>query len=153
MVLTELGNKLTSALRELSKKRTIDDDALKAVLKQVCGALLESDVNVGVVATMRRNVMSRVDLENTSRGTDKGRLIKKAVFDELVRLGARAKWRARAARGAHGRPSGWGAVVAVRGTHGSRAARAQLPACAVHRWTCLTPRSPRTSQPRGVATL
>ena len=84
MVLTELGNKLTSALRELSKKRTIDDDALKAVLKQVCGALLESDVNVGVVATMRRNVMSRVDLENASRGTDKGRLIKKAVFDELV---------------------------------------------------------------------
>ena len=85
MVLTALGNKLTSALRELSKKRTIDDDALKAVLKEVCGALLESDVNVGVVATLRRNVMARVDLES-SGVADKGKLIKKAVFDELVDL-------------------------------------------------------------------
>lgn len=86
MVLTELGSKLTSALRELSKKRTIDDEALKAVLKSVCGALLESDVNVGVVSRMRANVMRRVDIENTGRLADKGKLIKKAVFDELVDL-------------------------------------------------------------------
>lgn len=85
MVLTELGNKLTSALKELGKKRMIDDEALTGVLKSVCRALMESDVNVAIVSKMRQNIMRRVELEDQGT-TDKVRLIKRAVYDELVSL-------------------------------------------------------------------
>lgn len=48
MVLTELGVKLTGALRKLNASTVITDDVLKDVLKDICRALMESDVAIQV---------------------------------------------------------------------------------------------------------
>ena len=48
MALNALGAKITQALSKLSKASSSDDEVLKAVLKDICGALLEADVNVQV---------------------------------------------------------------------------------------------------------
>ena len=45
MVLAELGRKITGALHNLSKATVINEDVLNSLLKEVCSALLEADVN------------------------------------------------------------------------------------------------------------
>ena len=46
MVLAELGRKITNALHSLSKATVINEDVLNSLLKEVCSALLEADVNI-----------------------------------------------------------------------------------------------------------
>ena len=46
MVLAELGRKITGALHNLSKATVINEDVLNSLLKEVCSALLEADVNI-----------------------------------------------------------------------------------------------------------
>ena len=54
MVLAELGRKITNALHSLSKATVINEDVLNSLLKEVCSALLEADVNIklGLVWTL-----------------------------------------------------------------------------------------------------
>ncbi|KAG8954652.1 Signal recognition particle [Tulasnella sp. 424] len=65
--------------------------ALDALLKEVASALLESDVNVKLVANLRTKVKAKVKTAIES-GADKGKdinrknIIQKAIFDELVQL-------------------------------------------------------------------
>ncbi|KAJ7373154.1 Signal recognition particle [Desmophyllum pertusum] len=49
MVLADLGRKITTALRSLSNATIINEEVLGAMLKEVCAALLEADVNVQLV--------------------------------------------------------------------------------------------------------
>eukprot|EP01106_Pelomyxa_sp_JSP_P017503 TRINITY_DN71_c0_g1_i1.p1 TRINITY_DN71_c0_g1~~TRINITY_DN71_c0_g1_i1.p1 ORF type:complete len:490 (-),score=159.40 TRINITY_DN71_c0_g1_i1:31-1500(-) len=86
MVLSELGTRLTAALRALSTKSSIDDEVLNEALKEICNALLASDVNVKLVAGLRANVKKRVNLPELAAGLSRANLIKQAVFDELVSL-------------------------------------------------------------------
>ena len=46
MVLAELGRKITNALHSLSKATIINEEVLNSLLKEVCSALLEADVNI-----------------------------------------------------------------------------------------------------------
>ena len=46
MVLAELGRKITGALHNLGKATVINEDVLNSLLKEVCSALLEADVNI-----------------------------------------------------------------------------------------------------------
>jgi signal recognition particle subunit SRP54 len=50
MVLNELGAKITGALAAMSNQMVIDEKVLDACLKEICSALLQSDVNVRLVA-------------------------------------------------------------------------------------------------------
>ncbi|KAJ1550939.1 Signal recognition particle, partial [Nowakowskiella sp. JEL0078] len=86
MVLADLGKRLNSALQSLSKEPVIDQKVLDAILKDVCSALLESDVNVKLVMQLRKNIKEIVNLDDLAQGVNKRRLIQKAIFDELCRL-------------------------------------------------------------------
>ncbi|XP_059907509.1 signal recognition particle subunit SRP54 isoform X1 [Gadus macrocephalus] len=86
MVLADLGRKITSALRSLSNATIINEEVLNAMLKEVCAALLEADVNIKLVKQLRENVKSAIDLEEMASGLNKRRMIQHSVFKELVKL-------------------------------------------------------------------
>ncbi|XP_077420880.1 signal recognition particle subunit SRP54 isoform X1 [Vanacampus margaritifer] len=86
MVLADLGRKITSALRSLSNATIINEEVLNSMLKEVCAALLEADVNIKLVKQLRENVKAAIDLEEMASGLNKRRMIQHAVFKELVKL-------------------------------------------------------------------
>ncbi|KAK0503326.1 SRP54-type protein [Armillaria luteobubalina] len=90
MVLADLGRKLNAALSSLNRAPVVDEKVLDATLKEITAALLESDVNVKLVASLRQKVKAKVKaaLESADKGkeTNRKNLIQKAVFDELVHL-------------------------------------------------------------------
>ncbi|CAL1704695.1 unnamed protein product [Somion occarium] len=91
MVLADLGRKLNAALSSLNRAPVVDEKVLDALLKEVCAALLESDVNVKLVSSLRQKVKAKVKASLES-GADKGKdanrknIVQKAIFDELVQL-------------------------------------------------------------------
>lgn len=72
MVLADLGRKLNAALSSLNRAPIIDEKVLDAILKEVCAALLESDVNVKLVSTLRQKVKAKVKA-SLEGGADKGK--------------------------------------------------------------------------------
>ena len=56
MVLAELGHKITNAIRKMVDSTVVDEEVLAAMLKEICAALLESDVNVKLVQQLRTNI-------------------------------------------------------------------------------------------------
>ncbi|TPX71079.1 hypothetical protein SpCBS45565_g01362 [Spizellomyces sp. 'palustris'] len=86
MVLADLGRKINNALRSLTQESVIDEKVLDGILREVCAALLESDVNVRLVQNLRKNIKQIVNLEELAAGVNKRRVIQKAIFDELCRL-------------------------------------------------------------------
>ena len=56
------------------------------MLKEICTALLEADVNVKLVGRLRENVRKAIDFEEMAAGLNKRRIIQSAVFNELCRL-------------------------------------------------------------------
>ncbi|EJU05189.1 signal recognition particle protein [Dacryopinax primogenitus] len=91
MVLADLGRRINSAISSLNRSPTIDDKQLDAALKEICTALLESDVNVKLVASLRSRVRTKVKAA-LEGGADKAKeaqrrnVVQKTVFDELVSL-------------------------------------------------------------------
>jgi signal recognition particle subunit SRP54 len=94
MVLGDLGEALTSAFAKLSRSSTVDEDTLKATLKDIAAALMRSDVNIKMVGRLRDNVMAKM-LPLLAEGEDgapavavanRARLVEKSVVEELVRL-------------------------------------------------------------------
>ncbi|KAJ9507604.1 hypothetical protein QJQ45_019210 [Haematococcus lacustris] len=86
MVLNELGKSLTKALASINAAPVIDEKVLDACLKEICTALLQSDVNVKQVMGLRNGVKKRVNIEQLAAGLNKQRVIEKAVFDELCAM-------------------------------------------------------------------
>ncbi|XP_060070839.1 signal recognition particle subunit SRP54 [Ylistrum balloti] len=86
MVLADLGRKITSALKSLSNATIINEEVLNEMLKEICKALLEADVNIKLVKQLRENVRSVIDFEEMAGGLNKRRMIQSAVFKELVKL-------------------------------------------------------------------
>lgn len=92
MVLADLGRRLNAALSSLNKAPIVDEKVLDATLKEITAALLESDVNVKFVASLRQKVKAKVKASIESAAADKSKetnrknLVQKAVFDELVAL-------------------------------------------------------------------
>ncbi|KAJ3276003.1 Signal recognition particle [Terramyces sp. JEL0728] len=86
MVLAELGKRLQTTLRSLSTATVIDQAFLDQILKEVCAALLHSDVNVKLVQKLRANIKKIVDLDKLEGAANKKRMIHKAIFDELCLL-------------------------------------------------------------------
>lgn len=56
------------------------------MIKEICAALLEADVNVKLVGTVRKSIKATVNFKDLPPAVNKKRLIQKAVFDELVKL-------------------------------------------------------------------
>lgn len=56
------------------------------MLKEICAALLEADVNIRLVKQLRENVRAVIDFDDMAGGLNKRRMIQSAVFKELVKL-------------------------------------------------------------------
>lgn len=56
------------------------------MLKQICAALLEADVNIKLVKHLRENVRAVIDFDEMAGGLNKRRMIQTAVFKELVKV-------------------------------------------------------------------
>lgn len=56
------------------------------MLKEICAALLEADVNIRLVKQLRENVRSVIDFDEMAGGLNKRRMIQTAVYRELVKV-------------------------------------------------------------------
>lgn len=56
------------------------------MLKEICAALLEADVNIKLVKKLRENVKAVIDFDEMAGGLNKRRMIQSAVFKELVKV-------------------------------------------------------------------
>ena len=92
MVLADLGRKLNAALSSLNRAPVVDEKVLSSfgniweitdvgnntiqvldsLLKEVCAALLESDVNVKLVSQLRQKVKAKAKAQFES-STDRGK--------------------------------------------------------------------------------
>ncbi|KAL7550081.1 hypothetical protein ACHAWF_013314 [Thalassiosira exigua] len=97
MVLAELGGKLRSSLQKLGAGGAGGDavttESLNALLSEISRALIESDVNVQLVMTLRTNVQKKVGELVANDGTGPSasaanvqRAVQRAVVDELTSL-------------------------------------------------------------------
>lgn len=85
MVLAELGRKITTALQKFNRTTVINEDAVKDCLKEICNALLSSDIDVRYVMKMRENILNKFKNEE-NQGGNLRILIKTAVVKELTSL-------------------------------------------------------------------
>jgi signal recognition particle subunit SRP54 len=89
MALHELGTKLVSAFQKLGSAESADDEALKGVMTDISRALIEADVNIGLVKQLRDNVTNRIRIEEggaAAAGPNLARVVERAVYDELVKM-------------------------------------------------------------------
>jgi len=94
MVLAELGGKLRSSLQKLQSTNptdTLNTDSLNTLLSEISRALIESDVNVQLVMTLRTNIQKKVGdiVKNNSGSGNKpnvniNRMVQRSVVDELT---------------------------------------------------------------------
>ncbi|CAN3362460.1 signal recognition particle subunit Srp54p [Diutina catenulata] len=85
MVLGDLGTRLRDAL---SGVRSGSSEEVKAMVKDICTALLEADVNVKLVARLRDSINKQVEkqISDSDQAANKRKKLQKIVFDELVAL-------------------------------------------------------------------
>ncbi|KAK4621677.1 Signal recognition particle [Fulvia fulva] len=84
MVLADLGKRINSAVNDLTRGQTIDEKAFDGMVKEVCNALMEADVNIKLVAVLRKTIKNAVKFNELPPHANKKRIIQKAVFDALV---------------------------------------------------------------------
>ena len=88
MVLAELGQKISGALRKLNTATIIDEKLLGEILTEIASALLSADVNIKYVAKLRDSVKSQVMLQmgQDSAPINIRRLIQSKVVEELTNM-------------------------------------------------------------------
>ncbi|EGX52715.1 Signal recognition particle [Orbilia oligospora] len=86
MVLADLGRRINSAVQDLTRSNLVDEKAFDSMIKEIGNALVEADVNVKLVANLRKSIRQTVNFKDLGQGVNKKRIIQKAVFDELCRL-------------------------------------------------------------------
>lgn len=84
MVLQDLGRRINAAVNDLTRSQTLDEKAFDGMVKEICNALMEADVNIKVVSTLRKSIKSSVKFHELPPHANKKRIIQKAVFDGLV---------------------------------------------------------------------
>jgi signal recognition particle subunit SRP54 len=86
MVLAELGNKITNALRQMNNVTVIDEAAVDSMLKEIGNALVMADVNVPLVAKLKANIKKRISLEEMAAGLNKRKIIKQVCSYYLYQI-------------------------------------------------------------------
>ncbi|KFY31179.1 hypothetical protein V493_01326 [Pseudogymnoascus sp. VKM F-4281 (FW-2241)] len=86
MVLQDLGRRINAAVNDLTRSSNLDEKAFDGMIKEICTALLEADVNVKLVGNLRKSIKASVNFKDLEPSVNKKRLIQKSVFDELVKL-------------------------------------------------------------------
>ncbi|KAI3404016.1 SRP54 [Candida oxycetoniae] len=86
MVLADLGERLRGALSSVDNGT---EDEIQQMLKDICTALLESDINVKLVAKLRGNIRDKIEQEKVTKETssqNKRKKLQKIIYDELCAL-------------------------------------------------------------------
>jgi signal recognition particle subunit SRP54 len=86
MVLAELGSQIASALQKMTNSTVIDQQVVDQLLKEICGALIASDVNIKLIAQLRTNIRKNINLEEMASGINRRRAVQKAVTEEIMHL-------------------------------------------------------------------
>ncbi|KAF7635643.1 hypothetical protein Mgra_00004886 [Meloidogyne graminicola] len=86
MVLADLGRRIRNAIGKFGQATVINEEEVDALLKEVCAALLKSDVKFLLVKQLRESVRKSIDFEEMAGGVNKKRLIQRSVFQELLKL-------------------------------------------------------------------
>lgn len=86
MVLLELGSKITSALQKMTKSTVIDEKVVDELVSEIVRALLAADVNVKLVAGLRKNIKEKIKLDEMPAGVNKRKAVQKAVTEEIIKL-------------------------------------------------------------------
>ena len=84
MVLLELGSSLRSTLSSLSSVNPSTAE-ITSTVDSVCSALVEADVDVSLVTTLRTSVESKIDAGAAS-SVNKKKLVQRSVQEALVEL-------------------------------------------------------------------
>ncbi|KAJ4115035.1 Signal recognition particle [Fusarium oxysporum] len=63
MVLQDLGRRINAAVTNLTREQNLDEKAFDGMLKEICAALLEADVNVRLVGQLRKSIKSTVNFK------------------------------------------------------------------------------------------
>lgn len=85
MVLADLGSRLRDALSSVGSGSS---DEINTMIKEICTALLEADVNIKLVAKLRDSIKAKIALEIKSQdqSMNKKKKLQKIIFDELCAL-------------------------------------------------------------------
>jgi len=81
-----LSEKLQSALGDLRGRGVLDEESISRAMREVRLALLEADVNLGVVKDFVAHVRERALGESVRKSLTPGQEVVKIVHDELTEL-------------------------------------------------------------------
>jgi signal recognition particle subunit SRP54 len=74
----------------LNKASVVDDKLLDEILKEICNALMNSDVNIKYVMELRKTVSAQIrkemDKDDDNVANNLKRIILKIVVDELTKM-------------------------------------------------------------------
>lgn len=86
MVLTDIGSRIAGALKKMTEATVIDQAVIDDLLKEICNALINADVNTKLVLEVRGNLKKTLAIEAMGAGLNRRNAIRQAVFQELCRL-------------------------------------------------------------------
>jgi signal recognition particle subunit SRP54 len=84
MVLQDLGRRINAAVSDLTRSPTMNEKAFDGMVKEICNALMEADVNIRLVTKLRKTIKDKVKFSEIPAHANKKRIIQKAVYDALV---------------------------------------------------------------------
>ncbi len=86
MMLDQLKNNLSAAIKRVVKSSGVDEELVKDLAHDVQSALLRSDVDVMLVSTISKNLTHRALNEKLPPGLSRKDHIVKILYDELTKL-------------------------------------------------------------------
>jgi len=86
MTLERLGQGLQEAVKKLLRLTSVDEAAVKELVRGIQRALLQADVNVNLVLDVSRRIEGRALKEEPPPGVTRKEHILKIVYDELTRF-------------------------------------------------------------------
>ena len=86
MVFLELGIQINDAIEYWGKQLCVGDAGVKQLISDISKALLRADVNIKLVKKLKENLEKRTSFYDVPPGTNKRKLIKRIIIEELTSL-------------------------------------------------------------------
>jgi len=86
LTLERLGASLQQSIKKLLRLSSVDEAAVRELVRDLQRALLQSDVNVNLVLELSKRIQSRALGEEPPPGISRREHVVKVVYDELTRL-------------------------------------------------------------------
>lgn len=91
MVLQKLGSGLKDTFRKITRMGVVDKDAVEAILRDLQRALIQSDVDVGMVFELSKNIKEKILKEKPPSGLTLKEHFIRTLYDEMINLLGREK--------------------------------------------------------------